>query len=132
MASNREDQWVTPILVHNCGEYFDGHDVSCICEGQPGNPVTLEAAPAPAPVAQSASSRFTSHALQHLSQRGVSPEEAEQVLGNQPFSYLHEDQWKTGFYDSGSKMFIAKMIDGNIDTVMTNVEKGYNRLMGRR
>ncbi|WP_052848920.1 ricin-type beta-trefoil lectin domain protein [Streptomyces avicenniae] len=121
----------TPVLVHNCGGYFDGHDPSCTCEGQPGNDVTLKPAPAPAP--PSASSAFTSHALQRLSQRGVSPEEAERVLGNQPFSYLHDDQWKTGYYDSGSKIFIAKTIDGNINTVMTNVDRAYiNRLTGGR
>jgi len=119
----------TPVLVHNCGGYYDGHDPSCTCEGQPGNPVTLQPAPAP----QSASSAFTAHALQRLSQRGVSPEDAEQVLRNQPFSYFHDDQWKTGYYDSGSEIFIAKTIDGNINTVMTNVNRAYiNRLMGGR
>ncbi|WP_159106761.1 hypothetical protein [Streptomyces rishiriensis] len=68
-----------------------------------------------------------------MSQRGVSPEEAEKVLGNQPFSYLHDDQWKTGYYDSGSRVFIAKAIDGNVNAVMTNVDRAYiNRLTGGR
>ncbi|WP_449486056.1 polymorphic toxin-type HINT domain-containing protein [Streptomyces avidinii] len=123
----------TPVLVHNCGGYFDGHDTSCSCEGQPGNDVTLAPTPAPAPTPPSASSAFTSHSLQRLRERGVSPEEALQVLGNQPFSYRHDDLWKSGYYDPSTKIFIAKTIDGNINTVMTNVERAYiNRLTGGR
>lgn len=114
-----------PVLVHNCGGYFDGHDVKCMCEGQPGADVILKPKPAPAPAAPSASSAFSSHALQRLRQRGVSPEEAQEVLRREPFPYRHDDQWKSGYYDPNSNIFIAKTIDGNINTVMTNVERAY-------
>lgn len=113
----------TPVLVHNCGGYFAGHADSCTCEGI--GDITYEAA--------DEAEDFTRHALQRLEQRGVSAEEAKAVLEREPFSYYHDDQWKTGYYDPSSKVFVAKTVDGNVNTVMTNVEKAYiNRLQGRR
>jgi hypothetical protein len=71
--------------------------------------------------------------MERLEGRGVSQEDAQAVLQRTPFSYYHEDQWKLGFYDSRSKVFVAKTIDGNVNTVMTNVSPAYiNRLQGGR
>lgn len=57
----------------------------------------------------------------------------DSVLEREPFSYWHEDQWKSGFYDPSSKVFVGKTIDGRVNTVMTKVEKSYiSRLQGRR
>ena len=47
------------------------------------------------------------------------------MLERAPFSYHHEDQYKIGSYDPDSKICVAKTIDGNVNTVMTNVEQGY-------
>ncbi|MFD8661498.1 polymorphic toxin-type HINT domain-containing protein [Streptomyces globisporus] len=119
----------TPVLVHNCGGYFADHADSCTCEGR-GEITPKEAAPStPAQPADG----FTGHAMQRLEQRGVSPEDARAVLGKEPFSYQHDDQWKMGYYDPSSKVFVAKTIDGKVNTVMTNVTQAYvNRLQGRR
>ena len=68
---------------------------------------------------------FTIHALQRLERRGVSEEDAHAVLHRTPFSYFHDDQWKLGYYDPRSKVFVVKAIDGNVNTVMVNVEQSY-------
>ncbi|MHB9858953.1 hypothetical protein [Streptomyces sp. YIM S03343] len=69
--------------------------------------------------------------MQRLEQRGVSAEDAQAVLGRESFSYKHEDQWKMGYCDPKSKVFVAKTVDGNVNTVMTNVDQAYiNRLQG--
>ncbi|MGH3389011.1 MAG: polymorphic toxin-type HINT domain-containing protein [Actinomadura sp.] len=45
---------------------------------------------------------------------------------------LRPGMWR-GYYDPNSMVFIAKTVDGNINTVMTNVAKAYiNRLRGGR
>ncbi|MER7009694.1 hypothetical protein ABT297_42555 [Dactylosporangium sp. NPDC000555] len=73
------------------------------------------------------------HATRRLEQRGVTAGDAQAVLAREPFSYYHEDQWKMGYYDPKSKVFVAKTIDGNVNTVMTNVDQAYiNRLRGGR
>ncbi|WP_194891149.1 polymorphic toxin-type HINT domain-containing protein [Catenulispora pinisilvae] len=33
----------TPVLVHNCGGWIDGHEPNCICDGMDGDPVYPEA-----------------------------------------------------------------------------------------
>jgi hypothetical protein len=122
----------TSVLVHNCGGLMPdpngAHAVTCECEGT-GQNITYEQ---DAPSASQPTSQFTGHALQRLAQRGVSPEQAQSILDSaNPFSYYHDDQWKTGYYDPSSKIFIATTIDGNINTVMTNVAQAYiNRLLG--
>ncbi|MEU7244916.1 polymorphic toxin-type HINT domain-containing protein [Streptomyces sparsogenes] len=113
----------TPVLVHNCDGYFPGHADSCKCEGI--GDITYKAV--------DEADDFTRHAMQRLEMRGVSVEDAQAVLKKEPFSYYHDDQWKMGYYDPKSKVFVAKTIDGNINTVMTDVEKAYiNRLQGGR
>jgi hypothetical protein len=115
-----------PILVHNCGGYFSGHDESCACEGI--GEITWEGE-----VADDVDdvAGLTDHALQRLEGRGVSADQARSVLQKEPFSYYHDGQWKMGYYDPRSKVFIAKTIDGNINTIMTNVDKAYiGRLQG--
>jgi RHS repeat-associated protein len=115
----------TPVLVHNaCGN--SAHADDCYCNW--GEPV-VERPGATAPAAD----EFTGHAMQRLEQRGVSQEDAQAVLQRTPFSYYHDDQWKLGYYDPGSKVFVAKTVDGNVNTVMTNVDQSYiNRLQGGR
>jgi len=112
----------TPTLVHNCGGYFTGHADSCTCEGI--GDITLEPVVEVAETADDASD-LTRHSMQRMQQRGVSEEDARAVLNAQPFSYYHDDQWKMGHYDPNSGVFIAKTIDGNVNTVMTNVSQAY-------
>ncbi|TDD89284.1 sugar-binding protein [Actinomadura darangshiensis] len=121
-----------PVLVHNCGGYFKGHASTCSCEGRSGYDITLESS-AHAGEATGSAGNLTRHSLQRLAQRGVSEEQAQATLAREPFSYHHDDQWKTGYYDPESKIFVAKTIDGNINTVMTGVDQNYiNRLRGVR
>jgi len=115
---------VLPVLVHNsCGD--SAHAVDCYCNW--GEPVI------PRPDAAAKVDEFTLHATQRLEQRGVSVEDAQAVLGREPFSYFHDDQWKLGYYDPSSKVFVAKTIDGNVNTVMTGVNQAYvDNLQKRR
>jgi hypothetical protein len=112
----------TPTLVHNCGGYFTGHADSCTCEGI--GDITLQPVVEVAEAADDASD-LTRHSMQRMQQRGVSEEDARAVLDTQPFSYYHDDQWKMGHYDPNSGVFVAKTIDGNVNTVMTNVSQAY-------
>ncbi|MDU0294016.1 polymorphic toxin-type HINT domain-containing protein [Saccharothrix longispora] len=96
-------------LVHNCGGYFEGHADSCTCEGI--GDITYG-------TVEEVVDDFTHHAAQRLEQRGVSSEDARAVLAGEPFSYYHEEQWKLGYYDAQSKVFVAKTIDGNVNTVI--------------
>ncbi|MFB9932205.1 RHS repeat-associated core domain-containing protein [Amycolatopsis halotolerans] len=104
------------VLVHNCGGYFTGHDQSCSCEGI--GDITWEGT-APS------TSGHTGHSAQRLRERGVSDADAEAVLGQQPFDYFHQGQWKSGYYDPKLKIFIAKTMDGNINTVIVNATRAY-------
>lgn len=114
----------TPVLVHNCGGWIDGHSPSCRCAyGE--EPILHESPAEEAAVGES--DNFTHHAMQRLGQRGVSEADARAVLDREPFSYYHDDQWKMGYYDPKSKVFIARTIDGNVNTVMTNVDGAYIR-----
>jgi hypothetical protein len=118
----------TPVLVHNCGGYFPGHADSCTCEGV--GDVTPEqgadeAGDATPEQADDEAGDFTNHAIERMQRRGVSESDAKAVLNRQPFSYEHEGQWKLGYYDPGSRVFIAKTIDGNINTVMVDVSRSY-------
>lgn len=133
-----------PVLVHNsCGNAE--HADECYCNwGEPVVPRDKAAGAAAASESEAvwdAAARgevpdetvgadgFTRHAVQRLQQRGVSEEDAQAVLERTPFSYRHDDQYKIGYYDPDSKIFVAKTVDGNINTVMTNVDQAYiNRL----
>ncbi len=78
---------------------------------------------------------FSGHALDQLRDRRVSEAQAKKVLDRDPFTYFHDGQWKFGYYDPSSKIFIGKTIDGNLTTVMINVDKAYIRRLqqaGRR
>ncbi|MGI5167419.1 hypothetical protein ACQEU3_24030 [Spirillospora sp. CA-253888] len=68
---------------------------------------------------------LTGHAKQRLRERGVSMEEARQVFANEPFSYWHEDQWKIGYWDPKLEIFIAKTVDGNINTIIDPADRQY-------
>ncbi|TMR03451.1 sugar-binding protein [Actinomadura soli] len=117
----------TPVLVHNCGGWVDGHSPNCRCAH--GDEPILNDPPVTAPADEL--DDFTGHALQRLEDHGVSAEDARAVLERDPFSYYHEDQWKLGYYDPQSKVFVAKTIDGNVNTVIVNASRAYiDRLMG--
>ncbi|GGV33827.1 hypothetical protein GCM10010182_67030 [Actinomadura cremea] len=106
------------ILVHNCGGHFEGHATSCTCEGigEETLEVTEEA---------TEDDKFTRHAMERLELRGVSREQAEALLRQTPFSYYHEDQWKLGYYDPKSQVFVARTIDGNVNTIIVEADKPY-------
>lgn len=68
--------------------------------------------------------QLSQHALQRISERGVSLSQLGQVVKTEPFSYFHEGVWKTGFYDPASKIFVGS-VDNIITTVITNVKPQY-------
>ncbi|MFG2871270.1 ricin-type beta-trefoil lectin domain protein [Streptomyces sp. NPDC048338] len=130
----------TPVLVHNsCGDAT--HADECYCNwGQPAVPrggggsaddawdeassAAEEVDDVVEEVADHAED-LTGHAIQRLRERGVSEADARAVLERTPFSYWHKGQWKSGFYDPKSKVFVGKTIDGAINTIMVEVENDY-------
>jgi hypothetical protein len=109
----------SPILVHNA--FGDpAHADECYCNWD-DNVILRPAVEA----AEDEADDFTKHALQRLDDRGVSKEDAEAVLSKEPFPYYHDGQWKSGYYDPKTKIFVAKTIDGSVNTVMENVGKQY-------
>jgi len=65
------------------------------------------------------------HAVQRMQQKGISLEQVRATIqGNTPFSYFHRGQWKTGYYDPSSRIFVAK-VGGGIRTVINQVKPQY-------
>lgn len=73
----------------------------------------------------------SSHAAQRITQRGVSLDAVEEVIGSQkPFQYFHNGVSKTGLYDPASRLFVGS-VDGTITTVIPGATPNYiNNLMG--
>ncbi|MFF9601688.1 polymorphic toxin-type HINT domain-containing protein [Streptomyces sp. NPDC014684] len=134
-----------PVLVHNsCGN--SEHAEECYCNwGEPAVPRGKAAgtAAAESEAAWDAAARgeeaaptvgsddFTRHAVQRLRDRGVDEDTAMAVMEREPFSYYHQGQYKSGYYDPKSRIFVAKTVDGNVNTVITDVGQDYvNRLRG--
>jgi RHS repeat-associated protein len=75
--------------------------------------------------------RFSDHALQRLTERGVSLDQASTLLGDssKSFPYFHDDVWKLGFYNPSSRLFIGT-VDGDVTTVIGKASQNYiNNLM---
>ena len=69
--------------------------------------------------------QLSQHALQRMSERGVSLEQVQKVVNTtQPFRYFHEGAWKTGYYDPVSQIFVAE-VEGVITTVIAKVKPQY-------
>ncbi|MCL6592209.1 MAG: DUF4258 domain-containing protein [Firmicutes bacterium] len=68
--------------------------------------------------------KFSKHALERMTQRGVSNETVAKVMQNDSFQYYHEGVWKTGYYDSQLKVFVGQAGD-TITTVINNVSPQY-------
>jgi hypothetical protein len=69
--------------------------------------------------------KISSHAAQRMAERGITKEEVESALQKTPFSYWHDGQWKTGYYDSDTGIFVGTTIDGTVNTVLNNVTSAY-------
>ncbi|MGW2014058.1 ricin-type beta-trefoil lectin domain protein [Streptomyces sp. NPDC001927] len=139
----------TSALVHNCNGWLDDHADSCRCDGSGSDPNAVlegqgaaddawdahesaqrasdDAADAADDAVEAAEELdgTTKHLIDRLRDRELSAETARAVLAQTPFSYYHEGQYKLGYYDPKSKVFVAKTIDGNINTVMVNVQPDY-------
>ncbi len=74
--------------------------------------------------AGSESLEVTEHAALRLIQRGISIDQAEAVLGEEPFQYFYKGGWRTGYYDPASHIFIGS-VDGRITTVIRNASQNY-------
>lgn len=74
--------------------------------------------------AGSASLEVTEHAARRMTQRGISIDAAETALTRTPFPYFHKGTWKSGYYDSGSRVFMGT-VNGRVTTVIDNAKPGY-------
>ena len=60
-----------------------------------------------------------------MAERGVSREQVLRVVRSaQPFRYYHQRQWKTGYFDAVSGLFVASS-NGVIITVFTDATPRY-------
>lgn len=50
--------------------------------------------------------------------------EAEATLAQDSFQYLHQNVWKTGYYDSTSRIFLGSM-GGKVTTVIKDASLKY-------
>lgn len=66
------------------------------------------------------------HAAERMITRGMSIDTVEGVLANAPFQYFHQGAWKTGYYDSASRLFIGS-VDGTVTTVIEKATPSYIR-----
>jgi hypothetical protein len=46
------------------------------------------------------------------------------VTNQQPFRYFHNGVWKTGYYDSSSRVFVGT-VDDTVTTVINNATPKY-------
>ena len=68
---------------------------------------------------------LSNHALQRMRQRGITREQVEETLRNErPFHYFHEGEWKVGYYNRSSGIFVSQ-VRGTIVTVITQVRAQY-------
>lgn len=52
--------------------------------------------------------RFTNHARARMSERGVSEAQVREIIAaGESFAYFHAGKWKTGYYESRKRLFIA-------------------------
>jgi hypothetical protein len=68
---------------------------------------------------------FSEHALTRMEDRGVALAQAQEALEHPIGSYWHDGMWKEGYYDTDSRVFVARALDGNITTVMTGIRQFY-------
>jgi len=67
----------------------------------------------------------TQHAALRITQRGLTLDQVEGVLQDeQPFQYFHAGQWKTGYYDPNSGVFVGTA-NGNVTTVINGAKPQY-------
>ena len=77
------------------------------------------------PKVQQQAIQFSKHALQRMTQRGVTLEQVQATMSNnQSFQYFHDEMWKIGYYDPVSKIMVAEA-NNIITTVITNVNPQY-------
>ena len=96
----------------------------------PGALPTRAAAEGSAPQARARrqaheSLRFTKHASARMSERGISERQVREIIAAaETFAYYHAEKWKTGYYDSRQRLFIA--MDGPVViTVITDASRKY-------
>lgn len=70
------------------------------------------------------------HAALRMAERGVSIDAVQSSLSQQPFRYLHQDVWKTGYYDPTSRLFLGT-VGGRVTTVITSATPTYINTEGR-
>ena len=67
---------------------------------------------------------LSDHAITRL-QRGVTLNDLQALLEKaKPFAYFHENQWKLGYYDAGTKLFMGT-VNGVVTTVITGASGNY-------
>ncbi|MBU1926942.1 MAG: DUF4258 domain-containing protein, partial [Gammaproteobacteria bacterium] len=73
---------------------------------------------------------LSNHATQRMAQRGISEEEIQNTMKQDSFQYHHSGEWKTGYYNSESKLFVGQTSEGRITTVMRTRQSYIENLKG--
>ncbi|MCE3233614.1 MAG: Rhs family protein, partial [Rickettsiaceae bacterium] len=69
---------------------------------------------------------YAPHAVERMEQRGISTADVESLVNKgESFNYYHDGEWKLGYYNSDSQLFVAQSQSGKVITVINNVSKNY-------
>jgi hypothetical protein len=71
------------------------------------------------------------HAAKRMTQRGISIDAVEEALTRKPFKYFHERIWKTGYYNAGTRVFVAR-VGNTVRTVIKANPKYIKNLKATR
>lgn len=71
------------------------------------------------------------HAALRMTQRNISIDAVEETLRQQAFGYYHQNTWKTGYYNTKTKVF-AGISDGEVATVIKANQNYINNLKRAR
>lgn len=72
------------------------------------------------------SPKISNHAMQRMSERGISQEQVKNTMQQKPFEYFHDSSWKNGYYDASTKVFVGQAKgSGQVTTVINNASPNY-------
>jgi RHS repeat-associated protein len=68
---------------------------------------------------------MTNHALLRIAERNITLKQVEEtILNGDTFKYFHEGEWKQGYYNPKTKLFIGS-VGNRITTIIDNVKQKY-------
>ncbi|GAA1999456.1 polymorphic toxin-type HINT domain-containing protein [Catenulispora subtropica] len=117
----------TPVLVHNCGGWLDGHEHNCVCDGTGGDPVYPDAPSLDEQWEDATSSTSTRDV--HGALRNAERESGDEIWNN-PDSHMYNqsDGQTVKVLNTGNGMYSVAIRDmSNSSGGYTSVIKGFTQ-----